>query len=658
MTRDDSKPGRAKFPRIFEERKVGPFVSRNRVKYAACSVSNFNHRDGSISERELARMGVVARTGCGIITNQGVYPDPRGEGKAYYRMLALHDDRFIEGLAKVCKMLHAGGAIAIQQILHGGRYGGADLDYCLQPSAVPQSLRHFRPPREMTVAEIEQTIEDHAQAARRCMEAGFDGVEITAFMGYLVADFLSSFTNKRTDRYGGSVENRARFLVELLQAIREQIGREKLLVVRLNAVELMDEYGGSTPDECLEFMQIAEKQAGVDMISIVIGWHEARTGALARDLPPDRWVEDARRVKEVVSVPVAFGVRLRDSVLAERFLEEEVFDFWEVCRPFLADPELLHKLEEDRLDEAKPCIAGLTCLARMFNNLPYICTVNPRLGHEVDPAYSLEPTSVPKKVMVVGGGVAGLELAATAVQRGHQVSLYERRDRLGGQVLMADREPSAGKSYMGLIEQYAVRLERHGASVRLGCEVDRQVVAEERPDVVVLATGARVPRFDDAAAGGLEVVSLEEALIDDAVEPGARVAILSGERAGLVTAEHLAQKGCRVSLIEEGKRVGTDVSITFIWRHRAWLEEMDVQVLTGHRLAGVEGGRLRLTGPGGEEVGVEVDVLIQAGPRRSCQDLAGPFSNLADELYLIGDAVMPRSITEAIHEGYKLGLRI
>ena len=217
MADEKDKPRIKSFPHIFESRRVGAFTSRNRVKYAACSVSNFNHYDGSVSERELARMGVIARTGCGIITNQGVYPDPRGEGKAYYRMLALHDDRYIEGIEKVCKMIHAHGAIAIQQILHGGRYGGIDLDYCLQPSAVKQSLRHFRAPREITVKEIDQTIKDHTAAARRSIQAGFDGVEITAFMGYLIANFLSSYTNKRSDKYGGTVENRARFLVELLQ---------------------------------------------------------------------------------------------------------------------------------------------------------------------------------------------------------------------------------------------------------------------------------------------------------------------------------------------------------------------------------------------------------------------------------------------------------
>lgn len=658
MQADSEKPGFRRFPHIFQERKIGSFVSSNRVKYAACSVSNFNNWDGSVSERELARMGVISRTGCGIITNQGVYPDHRGEGKAYYRQLALHDDRYIEGLHQICSTIQAHGAIAIQQILHGGRYGGIDLDYCLQPTATPQSLKHFRPPREITIGEIEQTIQDHADAARRSMEAGYDGVEITAFMGYLIANFLSPYTNTRTDRYGGSMENRARFMVELLQAIRDVIGDEKLLIIRLNGAELMDEYGGSTPEECLEYMKIAERDGGVDMISIVIGWHEARIGALARDLPVDHWVEYSRAAKEVLTVPVAFGVRLRDPLLAEECLEKELFDFWEVCRPFLADPELLHKLEDDRLQEIRPCQAGLTCLARMFNNLPYICTVNPRLGHEADPAYQSLPARIPKRILVAGAGPAGLQCAVTAAQRGHEVVICERRSRLGGQLVMADREPSKGKSYQQLINYFETVLNSEGVEVRLNTSVDEELIRKEQPDALVLATGATGPRFDGPTDGSVPVLSLEETLLDDKVIPGSRVVILSGERAGLVTAEYLRRKGCQVWIIEPTNRLGEDVDITFIWRHKAWMKELDIKTLLGYQFREINRGRIQLTQPKGGFFDIPADAFIQAGPRLPDQSLERIMRYRVDELCLIGDAIKPRSLTEAIHEGYKMGCRI
>lgn len=658
MPNNSEKPRHERFPHIFQERQVGPFVSRNRVKYAACSVSNFNYRDGTVSERELARMGVVARTGCGIITNQGVYPDYRGEGKAYCRQLALSDDRHIEGISQICKTIQAHGAVAVQQLLHGGRYGGIDLDYCVQPSAVAQTLQNFRPPREMTIAGIEQTIRDHAEAAKRAILAGYDGVEVTAFMGYLIANFLSSFTNRRTDSYGGSVQNRARFLMELLQAIRDAIGHEKLLIVRLNAEELMDEYGGSTPEECLEFMKIAETDGGVDMISIVIGWHEARTGALGRDLPAHNWVDRARAAKQVLTVPVAFGVRLRDPELAEQCLKDGLFDFWEVCRPFLADPEFLHKLEENRLDEIKPCQAGLTCLARMFNNLPYICTVNPRLGHEADPAYQSQPARMPKKILIVGGGPAGLECAVTAARRGHEVVVCERRSRLGGQLNMAHREPSKGKAYRELITYYEVQLNKLEVPVQLNTDVNSDVIQEEMADVVVLATGAYGPPFTGESDGTVRICSLEEVLLEDKVIPGARVVILSGERAGLVTAEYLRGKGCQVWIVEPSDRIGSDVAITFLWRHKIWLKDMDIKTLVEYRFNGINRGRVQLIGPRKGSFDISADVFVPAGPRRAAQELEAQTRYLADELYLIGDAVKPRSMNEAIHEGYKVGCRI
>jgi 2,4-dienoyl-CoA reductase (NADPH2) len=183
--------GREKFPHIFSKGQFGKYEIKNRVKYAACCISNFNNPDGSYSEREYARDEVISNMGCGIVTNQGAYPDQRGEGKGYTTQICINDDRFIPGLAKVADMFHKDGAIAIQQVLHAGRYGGIDLDYCLQASDTPQTLRHFRPARAITKDEIQESIQDHADAAVRSIKAGFEGVEITSFLGYLLSTFLS-----------------------------------------------------------------------------------------------------------------------------------------------------------------------------------------------------------------------------------------------------------------------------------------------------------------------------------------------------------------------------------------------------------------------------------------------------------------------------------
>jgi 2,4-dienoyl-CoA reductase (NADPH2) len=652
-------PGETKFTHLFQPVQVGRFKLRNRVKYAACSISNFNTDDGHITDREFARIEVIAKTGCALITNQGAYPDPKGEGKAYYRQLALCDDKYIPGFRKIARTLHDAGAVAIQQIFHGGRYGGINLDYALQPSPVPQTLRHFRPPREVTKDDIRIIIQQHADAARRAMEAGFDGVEHTAFMGYLLANFLSPFTNKRTDEYGGSVENRARFMLELLDATRKVIGRDALMVIRLNGIELMDEYGGSTPDDCIQYMKLAE-EAGVDMISMVIGWHESRTGALGRDVPTDGWLYLAERAKQKVQVPIAFGPRFGDPVMADEAIGAGKIDFWEVCRPFLADPELLHKVRQDRVEEIRPCVGGLLCLARMFRNLPYNCAMNPRLSHEYEPAYQVRPAVKSKRVMVIGGGPAGLEAATIAAQRGHQVTLFEKRDKLGGQLNHASKEIEGGWAWLKLIRYYETMLKKHGVEVKLGTEVTRSVCEQFRPDVVIAATGADLSPSSLLYQGGQgegEFLSAYDVL-EDKVQVGQHVVILGGERMGLVCGEYLASMGKQVTIVESERRLGKDVIPTFRWRHAAWVKEYGIEALKGTEVKEIRADAVVVVDAEENERVLPADSVIVAGPREPRQELASALEFSTDELYIIGDAVRPRSVHNAIQEGCLVGLRI
>ena len=309
------RPGEAQLPHLFRPGRIGKFPTRNLIKYGACCVSNYNGRDGTITPRELARMRVIANTGCGMITNQGAYPDPRGEGKAYFRQVAIFDDKFLPEFETIARYIHDGGAIAIQQILHAGRYGGIDLGYCIQPSVVPQTLPHFRPPREMTKDDIRQCVREHADAAKRAIKAGFDGTEVTSFMGYLLANFNSKFTNQRTDEYGGSTTNRGRFMRELIDGMK-QATPDNPLIIRLNGAELMDNWGGNDEDECFELMQQAV-DCGVDMISVTVGWQEAPESSIGRDIPPGYWNYLAARAKK--SFPntlIAFGNRLPEAGMA------------------------------------------------------------------------------------------------------------------------------------------------------------------------------------------------------------------------------------------------------------------------------------------------------------------------------------------------------
>lgn len=597
---------------------------------------------------------MIAETGCGIITNQGAYPDPRGEGKAYYRQVALYDDKFLPQFERIAQMIHDNGAVAIQQILHAGRYGGIDLGYCVQPSAVPQTLPHFRPPREMTKQEIKQTIREFGEAAARAIKAGFDGVEITSFMGYLLANFLSKFTNRRTDEYGGSVRNRARFMVEVIEEIKEKIGNHPL-VVRLNGTELMDEFGGNTEEECMEIIGIAAETGGVDMISLVVGWQESRTSSIGRDVPPGHWNYLAERAKKIAGdIPVAYGVRLPDAAMAEAGIAAGQFDFWEVCRPFLADPERLHKYAQGREEEIKPCIGCLLCLSRLFRDLPYLCTVNPVLGHEVEPEYHLRPAAVKKNIYVIGAGPAGIECALAAAQRGHEVTVIEREEQIGGQLrLYANHDLANRDDLFALLNYYQTMLKKHGIRVILNTEIKSGTEFRKQygdADVVVLATGARITPPAASAVSAYDVVA-------DRVETGIEVVVIGGGKVGLCTAEYLAQSGKKVTIVEEKRRVAEDVIPTNKWRHTAWTQELGVKILSGVKIKEITKDGVLVVKSDGEEVFVRADSIVYSN-RVPNQELLNSFEFAVDELYFIGDAASPRGLHQAIHEGYRLGVRL
>jgi 2,4-dienoyl-CoA reductase (NADPH2) len=649
-----------KLSHLFQPAKWGRLEVKNRIKYGACCVSNYNTRDGFITERELARTKVIAATGCGIITNQGAYPDPLGEGKAYFSQVALFDDKFLPQFEKIAGYIHDGGGIAIQQILHAGRYGGIDLGYCIQPSVVPQTLPHFRPPREITQEQIRETVRQHAEAAQRAVKAGFDGTEITSFMGYLLATFNSKFTNRRTDEYGGSIENRGRFMRELIDAIK-QATPDHPLIVRLNGAELMDRWGGNSEDECFELMQQAAS-CGVDMISVTVGWQEAPESSIGRDVPPGHWNRLAVSAKTLLpNVPIAFGVRLPDPIMADKCLADGEFDYWEVCRPLLADPELVHKAAQARLEETRRCIGSLNCLSRLFRDLPYTCTMNPALGHEVEPEYAITQAAVKKRIMVIGAGPAGMECAITAKKRGHDVMVFERSDKIGGSLVgYAAHDLAHKEDLASVVDHYAVMAKKLGIEVKLNTEVSPKLMRDilHQFDVAVVAAGARA---DFTALPAPEVSGILVGARDVAlgkVKPPHRVVVLGGGKVGLTLAESLKTNGHDVVVVEREKRIAGDVMPSFKWRHSAWIEELEIDTFTSSRCTRIGKSGVTIVDADGAEHEIAAEMVIAASPARGNQELIGELEWSIDELHGCGDAMVPRGLTQAIHDGYRLGCRI
>jgi len=655
-----TRPGEAKLKTLFSPTTFAGRQIKNRVKYGACCVSNYNTRDGFITPRELARTKVIAETGCGIITNQGAYPDPLGEGKAYFRQVAIFDDKFLPQFEMIARMIKDNGGMAIQQILHAGRYGGIDLGYCIQPSIVPQTLPHFRAPREITKDQIKQTIKEHAEAAVRSIKAGFDGTEITSFMGYLLATFNSRFTNQRTDEYGGSLENRGRFMRELIDAIK-QATPDHPLIVRLNGAELMDKWGGNSEDECFELMQQAA-DCGVDMISVTVGWQEAPESSIGRDIQPGHWNYLSERAKKLLpNVPIAFGQRLPNPAMADQCLQDGIFDFWEVCRPLLADPKMLHKAAEDRMDEVRRCVGSLNCLSRLFRDLPYTCTMNPALGHEVEPEYSITPAAVKKNIMVVGAGPAGMECALTAAQRGHTVTVYDKNDRIGGALVgYASNDMANRDDMLSVLRYYETVAKRLGVEVKLNTAVDPKLMREllHVYDVVVVATGARLDRAQlPPIEDGVEVLAAVEVACGRGT-PSGRVVILGGGKVGLTLAESLATQKMDVTIVEADKRLAGDVMPSWKWRHTAWVDELGIPSVTGAKAVKIDRQGVHVIDGKGVERVLPADTIIAASPAVPAQDLVHAFEWMVDEVHPCGDAITPRGLGAAIQDGYRLGCRI
>ena len=648
------RPGEAKYPHIFSPGKIRNVETKNRIKYAATE-TNFNFEDGFVAHREVAYMRAIARGGPGIVTTQGAFTDPTGEGKGYVGMMGIYDDKFIPGLARIADAIHEYDSVAILQLMDCGRVGGIELDYTIGPSVVPQRIPRFREPREMTVEQIEQVVQNNHDAARRVVEAGYDGVEISGIVGYLISNFNSSYTNKRTDKYGGSLENRARFMVEITRAVRKAVGPDYPIVIRLCGEELLDDRGGNTPEECRAIMKMAI-DAGVDLLSITAGWQESAVSVITRDCAMGSWLRVAEAVRrDLPDVPNCMAYRLFVPEYPEQAIASGTIDFWEMCRPMIADPDLPNKIAEDRQEDIIPCMACNLCLARLFRDQPITCMVRPNLGYEEDPEWQIAPVEKKRKIAVVGAGPAGMECAATAAERGHDVTLYERDAKVGGQLLTSSRGPHGDEEFMRLVNYLETRCDKAGVSVRTGKELKPEALAKDSPDAVVLATGVRpdlpgIPGIDRD-----NVVTFKQ-LMSGGIEPGERVVILGGKGIGIAVAQYLLHKGGhRVAIVESAKKVGRDVNPSYIWRYVKKLKQGDVQVLSKSKPAEITDEGVKVIGPEGLETVVPADTVVVTYVAPA-NEMEAALKEVVGEVHVVGDAAMPRRVHNATMDGHKVGL--
>jgi len=414
------------FKKLFQPVRIGSLELKNRYVMNAMHLGF--EKDSFVGKRTVDFYKERAKGGVGLIIVGGLKVEQIGYGPTF---LSIADDDCLPGLRELTAEVKKEGAKIFAQLMHAGRYVHSS-EIGQQPvsaSAVKSRLTGEKP-RPLSIDEIERLVDKYAETACRAKDAGFDGVEVIASTGYLLSQFLSPLTNKRNDEYGGDLSNRMRFGLEIAKAVRKAIGEGFPLIFRVSGNDFMK--GGNTNREAVIFSRELE-QSGVDAINVQSGWHEAGVPTVQQIVPPGAFVYLAAAIKEEVLCPVMTCNKLGDPCLAEEVLRDGLADLIGMARPFLADPYLPRKVQEGRVDEIVRCIScNQGCLDRVFTGKPVTCMLNPFVGRERD--WEITPARAEKKVLVIGGGPGGMEAARIAAERGHRVFLYEKSERLGGQI--------------------------------------------------------------------------------------------------------------------------------------------------------------------------------------------------------------------------------
>ncbi|GAB48187.1 NADPH-dependent 2,4-dienoyl-CoA reductase [Mobilicoccus pelagius] len=518
----------ADYPHLLEPLDLGFTTLPNRVLMGSMHVGLEEAPDGF--ERLAAFYAERARGGVGLIVTGGISPDEKGRPFPGGAMMASEEDATRHRV--VTDAVHEAGGRICLQILHFGRY--AYHEDLVAPSPIQAPISPAVP-TEMSTEDVEATIESYARAAELARKAGYDGVEIMGSEGYLINEFVAARTNRRTDEWGGPYENRMRFPVEIVRRVRERVGEDFILVYRLSMLDLVE--GGSTFEEVVQLAHAVE-EAGATLINTGIGWHEARIPTIATSVPRGAFTWVTKKLKGEVGIPLVTTNRINTPEVAEQVLADGCTDMVSMARPFLADPEFVAKAAAGRADRINTCIAcNQACLDHTFSGLTTSCLVNPRACHET--ILTIDPTPTRRRIAVVGAGPAGLAAATTAARRGHEVTLFEADDTIGGQFDIARRVP--GKEEFAETMRYFRReLEETGVDVRLSTRAGVDDLTGF--DAVVLATGV-VPRIPEVEGIDHPKVVTYYDLLKNGASAGRTVAVMGAGGIGFDVAEYLTQNG-------------------------------------------------------------------------------------------------------------------
>jgi 2,4-dienoyl-CoA reductase (NADPH2) len=670
----------SEYPHLLAPLDLGHVTLKNRVLMGSMHTGLEETKDWNrVAEFYATR----ARGGVGLMVTGGMAPN--NEGGVFPGAAGLYTEKDIENHKVVTDRVHDAGGLIAMQVLHAGRY--AYSPDCVGPSPIKSPISPF-PPKELDEEGIEKQISDIVTAVARAQQAGYDGAEIMGSEGYFLNQFLVTHTNKRTDRWGGSYENRMRLPIDVVRRAREAVGPDFILIYRLSMIDLVPE--GSTHDEVVQLAQEVEK-AGATLINTGIGWHEARIPTIATSVPRAGFAWVTKKLMGKVGIPVITSNRINMPDVAEQVLADGCADMVSMARPFLADPDFVRKAKDGRGDTIAPCIAcNQACLDHTFSGKISSCLVNPRACYETE--LTVTPTDRPRSIGVVGAGPAGLSAAMTAAERGHNVTLFDRDSKLGGQLNMA-REIPGKEEFHGLVDWFTTMVDDLDITLKLGAKVGADDL--DGFDEVIIATGV-IPR-DPGIDGqdGPNVLSYIDVLRGKA-PVGKRVAIIGAGGIGFDVAEYLVHEGesptedlaewkeewgvgdpeqsrgglspegpqpeppaRRVTLLQrKAERVGKRLGKTTGWIHRAALRMKGVEMVSGVNYERIDAAGLHITEGEAHENPrlIEADTVVLCAGQLSERSLADVLEERGVQVHVIGGADVAAELDakRAIDQGTRL----
>ena len=634
---------------LFTPFKAKNLTFKNRLVMPALASFLFDD-DGNITDAILEHYRRRAASGVSMVIVEACAVSP--EGIVSRHQGRIFDDRFIEGFSRLAKVIKEEGAIAGIQIHHAGRQTSPRVikQDPVAPSPLPcPTIRSNVQP--LTKEQIREIVKKFADAAERAVKAGFDLVEVHGAHGYLINQFLSRFSNIRQDEYGGSIEGRARFAKEIIEEIRSRIGDEFPLSFKISAQEFVP--NGLTVEESIEIIKILIK-AGIDFIQVSAGC-DATPEWICQPMYMKKacLADSAGKIKEAVSIPVMSVGRINDPAIADDILSKGWADLICMGRAILADPEFPKKAKEGMLNEINMCIACNTCMESIFRRGRIECLVNPFLGREKELVF--KPAQKVKRIMVVGGGPAGMNVAWIAAKRDHRVRLFEKKPFLGGQLVLGSAT-TYKKEIKNIINYHQTQLRKYKVECILNTEVNAELVKKEDPDVVVLATGS-YPIIPDVPGVDKDiVVPVSKILFQEGPLPRESI-VVGGGPTGCEVALHLAESGSKVTIVEMLPKIGNGLESITRKVLLNKLIENNVRFLTNSVLERIEDNGVWVKSKGKEEFIPAERVIISIGNRPDTR-LYEQIKDMKYEIYQIGDCIEPRSAKTAIYEGTVLGLSI